>query len=97
MPCWKLGMKMGYAGFLRQFTQAGRPGTYFRIVKEGELGAGDEIEVVERPDHDVSVGDIFRIFTRDRDEVGRFLTVPQMSEHWKRWAEMWVARTRGRS
>ena len=95
MPCWKLGMKMGDPGFLRQFTQAGRPGTYFRIIEEGDIGAGDEIEVVERPDHDVSVGDIFRIYTRDRGEAERMLGVPQMSESWRRWAEVWVARTRG--
>ncbi len=96
MPCWKLGVRMEDPQFLRQFTEAGRPGTYFRILVEGELGAGDGIEVVERPDHDVSVGDIFRIFTRDRGEAERFLTVPQMSASWKGWAEMWVGRTRGR-
>lgn len=96
MPCWKLGVRMEDPQFLRQFTEAGRPGTYFRILVEGELGAGDGIEVVERPNHDVSVGDIFRIFTRDRGEAERFLAVPQMSASWKRWAEMWVARTRGR-
>ncbi|MEE8047046.1 MAG: MOSC domain-containing protein, partial [Dehalococcoidia bacterium] len=77
-----------------QFAEAGRPGTYLRILVEGELGAGDEIEVVERPDHDVTVGDVFRIFTRDRGEAERFLAVPQMSASWKQWAEMWVAQTR---
>ena len=96
MPCWKLGVRMEDPQFLRQFTEAGRPGTYFRILVEGELGAGDGIEGVERPDHDVSVGDMFRIFTRDRGEAERFLAVPQMSASWKRWAETWVARTRGR-
>ena len=83
--------------FLRQFTEAGRPGTYLRIVVEGELGAGDGIEVVERPDHDLSIGDIFRIYTRDRDEAERFLSVPAMSAGWKQWADVWVRRSRGRS
>ena len=92
MPCWKLGVRMENPQFLRQFTEAGRPGMYFRILVEGELGAGDGIEVVERPDHDVSVGDMFRIFTRDRGEAERFLAVPQMSASWKRWAASAILR-----
>ena len=49
--------------------------------------ARDEIRVVERPDHDLTVGDILRICTRDRDDVARLLSVPQLSSSWKRWAE----------
>lgn len=97
VPCWRLGVRMDDRRFLRQFTEAGRPGAYLRIVVEGELSAGDEIRVVERPDHDLSIGDIFRIYTRDRDEAERFLSVPAMSAGWKQWADVWVRRSRGRS
>src|SRR5688572_4405861 len=38
-PCYKLGIKMGHPAFLKRFAQARRPGTYFRIAEEGELGA----------------------------------------------------------
>lgn len=95
LPCWKLGVRMGDEAFLRSFTQAARPGTYLRIAVEGELGVGDTIRVVEHPDHDVTIGDIFRIFTRDRDEAPRLLTVPQLSASWTRWAEELVARRGG--
>jgi len=87
VPCWRFGVRMEDAKFLRRFTEALRPGTYLRIISEGELGAGDEIRVLEKPDHDVSVRDIFRIFVRDRDEVGRLLDVPGLSENWRAWAE----------
>lgn len=97
MPCWRLGVRMDDRRFLRQFTEAGRSGSYLRIIVEGDLGAGDEIRVVERPDHDVTTGDIFRIFTRDRDEAERLLTVPAMSASWKQWAAAWVERSGGRS
>jgi MOSC domain-containing protein YiiM len=40
---------------LRRFAQASRPGAYLRIVEEGELGAGDAVEIVERPSHDVTI------------------------------------------
>ncbi len=45
-PCFKLGVKMDSLRFLKQFTAAGRPGTYLRIVEEGELAAGDAVQVL---------------------------------------------------
>lgn len=86
VPCWRLGVRMKDEQFPRRFTQAGRPGTYLRIVVEGELGVGDEVRVVERPDHELTIGDVFRIFTRDQDQAARLLAVPQLSSAWKAWA-----------
>ncbi len=79
IPCWRFGVRMEDKLFPRRFTKAGRTGAYLRIVVEGDVGSGDEIRVVERPDHDLTVGDVFRIFTRDRDELARLLSVPQIS------------------
>ena len=53
---------------------------------EGDVGAGDAIDLVSKPDHDLTVRDVFRIYTRERDESGRIVDVPQMSAAWKRWA-----------
>ena len=86
IPCWRLGVRMNDHLFPRRFTIAVRPGTYLRIVVEGDMGAGDKIRVVERPDHDLTIRDVFRIYTRDRNEAGRLLAVPRMSESWRRWA-----------
>jgi MOSC domain-containing protein YiiM len=96
VPCWRLGVRMNDKRFPRRFTEALRPGAYLRIVVEGEVGAGDEIRVVERPDHDFTIRDVFRIYTRDRHEVGRLLVVPQMSESWRRWADDWLQKTKDR-
>jgi MOSC domain-containing protein YiiM len=90
VPCWRLGVRMNDELFPRGFTEALRPGTYLRIVIEGDVGAGDEIRLVERPDHELTIRDVFRIYTRDRDDVERLLAVPQMSESWRRWAEDWL-------
>ena len=60
------------------------------------MGAGDEMRVVERPDHGLTIGDVFRIFTKDRGELGRLLEVPQMSSAWKGWAEQQLAKQKGR-
>lgn len=93
-PCWKLGYKMGDPTFIRRFSEAGRPGTYLRIVEEGELAAGDEIRISQRPDHGLSVGEIIRIYTRERDKVGRLLRAPQLGGSWREWAEAQLAKRR---
>src|SRR5262249_22883800 len=66
IPCRRLGVRMDDKMFPHRFTQALRPGTYMRIVVEGDVGAGDEIRVVERPDHDLTILDVFRIYTHVR-------------------------------
>jgi MOSC domain-containing protein YiiM len=96
IPCWRLGVRMNDKTFPRRFTEAMRPGAYLRIVVEGDVGAGDEIRVVERPDHDLTIRDVFRIYTRDRHEVDRLLAVPRMSESWRRWANGWLQKARNR-
>jgi MOSC domain-containing protein YiiM len=96
IPCWRLGAGMNDKTFPRQFTEALRPGTYLRLIVEGSVGPGDEIRVVERPAHGLTVRDIFRIYTRDRDEIPRLLAVPRMSENWKRWAADWLRRSKTR-
>ena len=87
VPCWRLGVRMNDALFPRRFTEAMRPGAYLRIIAEGDLTATDEIRIVEKPNHDLTIRDVFRIFTRDRHEVERLLAIPRMSESWKKWAE----------
>jgi MOSC domain-containing protein YiiM len=80
--------------FPRRFTKAGRPGAYLRILREGVLRAGDAVRVVARPDHGVSVGDIFRVFAAGGRGAERLLAVPELSESWKAWARE-RARARG--
>ena len=87
VPCWRLGVRMNDPAFIRTFTEALRPGAYMRIVVEGDVGSGDAIEIVSKPDHDLCVRDVFRIYTRDRDESGRLIAVPHMSAAWKLWAQ----------
>ncbi len=86
VPCWRLGVRMNDPKFIRLFTEALRPGAYMRIVAEGNVGAGDAIEPVSKPEHDLSIRDVFRIYTKDRDECARLIEVPQMSEAWRSWA-----------
>src|SRR3954447_21136461 len=55
LPCFKLGLKFEDPKMLKRFALASRPGAYLRIVEEGEVGAGDAIEVARRSAHGVTV------------------------------------------
>lgn len=96
IPCWRLGVRMDDPRFIKQFSQAERPGSYLRIVEEGDVGAGDTIEVVERPDHPLSIREFFHIFTSDRSRLSELLEVPGVSKAWTDWAEEILAKKRDR-
>jgi MOSC domain-containing protein YiiM len=85
-PCFKLGLRMGDPRFVKRFAAARRTGTYLRIVEEGDVGAGDAIEIGERPDHGVTIGLFAEAYLGDHSLAGRLLEAPQVSAAWKQWA-----------
>jgi MOSC domain-containing protein YiiM len=78
-PCSKLGIRFGNPKMVKLFAQASRPGAYLRIVTEGELGAGDEIEVISRPDHGVTIAMVSDAVFKDRSLAERVLAAPELS------------------
>jgi MOSC domain-containing protein YiiM len=85
IPCWKLARRVGDPRFIRRFAAARRPGAYLRIVQEGELGAGDGVEIVARPDHEVTVGLFNEAFLHDRSLLGRLLVAEALPADWREW------------
>lgn len=55
VPCFKLGLRFEDPGMVRRFAHARRPGAYLRVLEPGDVGAGDAVEVVERPSHGVTI------------------------------------------
>jgi MOSC domain-containing protein YiiM len=60
-------------GWVKRFTLKGAPGAYLRVIEPGEIRAGDAIEIVHRPDHDVTVALQFRAVTTERELLPRLL------------------------
>jgi MOSC domain-containing protein YiiM len=83
-PCWKLGVRFDDPKMLKRFAAARRPGTYLRIAEEGELQAGDSVEVISRPDHDLTIAAFAHAFLGDRSQLGRLL-IPEVSQGWREW------------
>ncbi len=84
IPCWKLGVRFGDPRMLKRFAKARRSGTYLRIVEEGSLAAGDDVELVSRPAHDLTIEAFLHAYFDDRSQLRRLL-IPEVSESWRDW------------
>jgi MOSC domain-containing protein YiiM len=73
IPCGTFQGWLDQAGWIKRFTLAARPGAYFRVIESGPVQAGDPIEIVSRPDHDVTVSVSFRALTIEPDLLPRLL------------------------
>ncbi|MFI0710880.1 MOSC domain-containing protein [Streptomyces inhibens] len=73
IPCRTFQGWLGERGWIKRFTQAAVPGAYFRVIEAGEIRAGDTIERVHRPGHEVTVGLMFRAVTTQRELLPRLL------------------------
>lgn len=81
-PCSTLGAKIGDQRFVKRFAKALRHGAYLRIVAPGEVAAGDPIEVVDRPDHDVTIGLLGRVLFEDPALGPRILAADALTDAW---------------
>ena len=88
MPCYKLGVRFGLMEIIRRFLSSGRPGIYFKVLKQGEVKTGDKIEIIEKDKNNVSVKDIVRLYI-NRDHVDnietmrRAIKISALPEGWK--------------
>jgi MOSC domain-containing protein YiiM len=86
-PCFKLGVKFEDKTMLKQFALASRPGAYLKIIEEGELGAGDEIRVVDVPAHGITMAYMADAILLDHDLLPRLLDAPQLIPDIRAWIE----------
>ncbi|TXS50681.1 MOSC domain-containing protein [Streptomyces sp. uw30] len=73
IPCRTFQSHVGEKQWVKRFTAKGAPGAYLRVIEPGEIRAGDTMEIIHRPDHDVTVALQFRAVTTDRTLLPRLL------------------------
>jgi len=85
MPCYKLGVKFGSMDIVKKFMDSKLTGIYFRVLKEGEVGAGDAIELISRDANNVTVKDIVRLVTGEGDmaTIRRAVHIKALPEAWR--------------
>jgi MOSC domain-containing protein YiiM len=89
LPCYKLGIRFGFDDMVKRFLASGRTGFYMVVVREGEVGGGDEMKRIARDANAVQVSEITRLYVVKRygeeeiRAVRRALRVPELPESWK--------------
>lgn len=95
VPCYKLGIKMQDPGFVKVFLKSCRVGFYFRVLEEGEVGAGDTIErKVEDPER-MTVREICNLYyfdTKNLEDCRRALRIDALSPGWREGFEARLAK-----
>lgn len=88
MPCYKLGIRFGRTDIIKRFLISERSGFYLSVLKEGEVGVGDEFELIEKNASGVSVVDITRLYTsekRNADLMRRAIATEALPESWREY------------
>lgn len=86
LPCFKLGIRVNDGTFIRRFMQAKRPGAYFRVIQEGNVAAGDEVRVIDKPTHHITL----RFMVEAMDDPEKAYALRQLHGlpgFWKRVSE----------
>lgn len=92
-PCSTLGAKMGDQRFVKRFARSLRLGTYLRIIEPGEVEPGSPIEVLERPDHGVTISLLGRVVFEDRSlGPGILAAGDALTDGWRRIGERLAAK-----
>ncbi|WP_395572068.1 MOSC domain-containing protein [Streptomyces sp. BK79] len=73
IPCRTFQGHLGERRWVRRFTEKGAPGAYLRVIEPGAIRAGDAVEIVHRPGHEVTVALQFRAATTERELLPRLL------------------------
>lgn len=89
-PCFKLATRHGVRELALWAQETGFTGFYLRCLEAGEIRAGDDIMLLERPTRSVSIAEANRVMHRDKyDGLGieRLLSIPELSVSWRRALE----------
>lgn len=91
IPCATFQGWLERDGWIKRFTQAARPGAYLRVIEPGDIRAADPIQIVHRPEHDVTVAVVFRAMTIEPDLLPRLLLADALPEEGKELARRRVS------
>lgn len=86
MPCSKLSARFDRSDMVKRFLRSERTGFYFAVAREGHFEAGDSVQVLARAEHGVTMADITRLYSTQRDNVPllrRAIAVEALDESWR--------------
>ena len=89
VPCYKLAVRFERVDIVRLFLASGRTGFFLRVLEEGFVQAGDEIDLLAQDPAEVTVADITRLHTQDKaanaELLRQAITVGALGETWREY------------
>jgi MOSC domain-containing protein YiiM len=88
LPCYKLGIRFGRPDMVKRFLASRRTGFYFSVFQEGEVGAGDTLELVSRDKNNITVADITQLYTHEQSDpelLHRAAHLEALPESWRNY------------
>lgn len=86
MPCYKLGVKFGRDDMVKRFLASRRTGFYFSVLEEGQVRAGDALELLSQDGSNLAVSEVTRLYagkTPDSGSLRRVLEAPALPASWR--------------
>lgn len=88
MPCYKLAAKFQRDDMIERFLVSGRSGFYFSVEQEGEVGAGDSIELLSQERSGITIAEMNRLFVQEKynqDLLQKAIATPALPEDWRKY------------
>ena len=86
LPCYKLGIRFGRADMVKRFLASRRTGFYLSVAVEGDVGAGDAIEILDRHPAAVSIPELLGMYLKEGvapDRLRQVIAIPALSDAWR--------------
>lgn len=87
MPCYKLGIRFGDPQIIKSFLDSRRSGFYLSVAVEGDVAAGERLDILERHPAAVSIRELLGMHQRDERNLDRLreaVANPALSQSWRR-------------
>jgi len=88
MPCFKLAIRFNRPDMVKRFLRSGRTGFYLAVVQEGDIGAGDSLDLVAEDNSHITVADVVGLYAADaanQDLLRRASELSALPESWREY------------
>jgi MOSC domain-containing protein YiiM len=89
MPCYKLGVKFGRMDIIKKFLKSEKSGIYFKVIKEGEIGINDNINLIKKDNNNITIKNIVELIKKDDKEntilMEKAVKVKDLPQGWKHY------------
>jgi len=88
LPCYKLNVRFQRPDMVKRFLRSGRTGFYLAVIKEGELAAGDEIQLIPTDRSAITIPEVVTLYTskkRDGALLRRAIATPALPASWREY------------